>query len=312
MTILIESLLPVFLLIVFGVALRRMRFVAEEGWAGMERISYFVFFPALLFQTIYKADFSELAAARSAGGFAIGIAVLLVLMLVARPALQWALGITAPAYSSLYQSVTRWNAFIVLAITEKIASPDMLAVVAVGIAVMLIPINIVNVAVVTALGEKDGPRQNVALQIAHNPLILSVLAGIAVRSAGLELPIPATTTIELLARISLPLGLILLGAGLRLRMPGAAIATVAVGAALKLLLMPLVLGGAAWALGVRGEELAIVALCGAGPSAMNGYLLARELGGDAPLLAAIVTAQTVVAFFTIPLVLALAGMPGIG
>lgn len=36
---------------------------------------------------------------------------------------------------------------------------------------------------------------------------------------------------------------------------------------------------------------------------MNGYLLARQLGGDAGFYAAVVTLQTAIAFFTIPLVL---------
>jgi hypothetical protein len=40
------------------------------------------------------------------------------------------------------------------------------------------------------------------------------------------------------------------------------------------------------------------------PTAMNGYLLAKQMGGDAPLYAAISTIQTVAAFFTMPLVLA--------
>ena len=40
------------------------------------------------------------------------------------------------------------------------------------------------------------------------------------------------------------------------------------------------------------------------PTAMNGYVLAKQMGGDAPLYAAVATLQTVASFFTIPMVLA--------
>ena len=58
-----------------------------------------------------------------------------------------------------------------------------------------------------------------------------------------------------------------------------------------------------WMLGVRGESLIILAMCGSVPTAMNGYLLARQMGGDAPLYATIATLQTAASFFTIPLVI---------
>jgi len=40
------------------------------------------------------------------------------------------------------------------------------------------------------------------------------------------------------------------------------------------------------------------------PTATSSYILARQLGGDAPLMAAIVSGQTLLAVATIPLILA--------
>ena len=59
---------------------------------------------------------------------------------------------------------------------------------------------------------------------------------------------------------------------------------------------------------MTGEAILWLALCGAVPTAMNGYLLARQMGGDAPLYAATVTVQTAVSFFSIPAVLGLAAL----
>lgn len=310
MSVLINGLLPIFALILLGTALKQARFIPEESWSGMERIAYYIFFPALLIETIYKADFGDLAATQTAAGLLVGILLLLALMLVVRPPLQRALGIDSASYSSLYQGTTRWNAFIVLAIAGEIAGAKGLTVVAIAIGAMIVPINIVNIPVVAMLGHWEGERPSPIRQVLRNPLILGTLAGLLLNFSGLRLPVPVETTLGLLGRISLPLGLLLVGAGLRLRMPGEAIVTVAIGSAIKLLFMPFVLGGSAYMFGVRGEELVIVALCGAGPAAMNGYLVAREMGGDAPLFAALVTAQTFLAMATIPIVIAVAQWVG--
>jgi malonate transporter len=306
MSLLADSLVPIFALIVFGLALRKAAIADDAGWQAMERISYYVFFPALLVQTLYRADFSLFSAGGVAAGFFAGILALMAAMYLLRRPLQAAFSIDGPAFSSLFQATTRWNAFVILAIVEKLHGPHEMAIVAIGIGALIVPINIVNVAVLAVHGNRDGARPSPWRQIARNPLILAVLAGIALNLSGLRLPVAAETVMEMLARISLPLGLLLVGAGLRFATGWRNLATVGTGTAVKLLIMPLFLAGAAWLFGVRGGDLAIIALCGAGPSAMNGYVVARQMGGDAPLFAQIVTAQTAASFLTIPLVLAVA------
>lgn len=310
MLVVFESLLPIFLVVAIGHALKRLGTVDDAGWIGVERISYWLFFPALLIQTLAKADFSSMQAAGSALGLFSGIMALLLFMIALRLPMQRLLAVTPASWSSIYQATTRWNAFIVLAIVEKSFDPQWLAVVAIAIGAMIVPINILNVAVVSALGEREGAKPPLLRLIATNPLIIGVAIGIAVNLAGgIPYP-PLATTLELVARISLPIGLLIVGAGLRFDMPRRALAAIGFATGWKLFVMPVFLAGAAWLWGVRGEELVVVALCGAGPSAMNGYLVARQLGGDAPLFAAAVTAQTLLSFFTIPLVIALARLAG--
>ena len=305
MLIIFESLLPIFLLIVLGQLLRKANFIPEETWPGMERISYFLFFPTLLFMTVYSADFGELAAAEAAAGFLTGIAIMLGFMLAARKPMEAALQLSPASYSSIYQAATRWNGFIILAIAEKLMGTQGLAIVAIGIGAMVVPINVVNIAVVTALGERDGPKLNVFKQIATNPLIIAVIAGVIANLLGFKLYAPLETTLSLIAQVSLPLGLLLVGAGLRIRLPNRELIAAVIATILKLAIMPAIFTACAWWYGVRGDTLMVVALCGAGPTAMNGYVVARELGGDAPLFAVIVTLQTFVCFFTIPVVIAL-------
>ena len=112
---------------------------------------------------------------------------------------------------------------------------------------------------------------------------------------------------DALGRCSLALGLLVVGAGLHLeglRRPKAA-ALIAV--ALKLAVMPLIAISLGHGFGLSGSNLAVVACCAAVPCASNSYVLARQMGGDAPLLAQILALQTALAVFTMPIFIALAG-----
>jgi malonate transporter len=56
---------------------------------------------------------------------------------------------------------------------------------------------------------------------------------------------------------------------------------------------------------VTGTNLVIVSACSAVPASSSGYVLARLMGGDAPLLAQIITLQTIFAAITMPVAIAL-------
>lgn len=297
-----ESLLPVFLLIALGAGLKAIRLIEDAHWTGMERISYFVFFPSLLVHTLYNTDFAAIPASRSVAAYCIGLAAILAVALILRVPFRRLFGLDDPSYSSVVQGFIRWNAFVGLAIAEKIGGPAMFTVVALGIAVLAIPINIAAVSVVARLGSKSAEAGGTVRLVARNPLVIGTAIGLVLNFSGISLYAPFADAIELCSRVSLPMGLILVGAGLRFVLPRQAVAAAAATGALKLALVPLIYAGVAYGLGLRGEELIAIAVSGSVPTAMNGYLVARDLGGDAPLYAAIVTMQTIAAFFTIPLV----------
>lgn len=74
---------------------------------------------------------------------------------------------------------------------------------------------------------------------------------------------------------------------------------------MKLLAFPTMVVGLAWALGLSGLLVQVAVLLAALPTATSAYILARQLGGDAPLMAGIISGQTLLAMVTIPLMLSL-------
>ncbi len=194
------------------------------------------------------------------------------------------------------------------AIAEKLSGPSGLALVALVMAVIVIPLNFINVIMLVWYGTGARSMATLVKRIAGNPLILGCVAGIIVNALPFGIYPPFEQAVDLIARSALGLGLLLVGAGLKLTdalRPSPAVLTPV---ALKLIVFPIIMVGLAVGFGLSGETVLILALCGAVPTAMNGYLLARQMGGDAPLYAAVTTVQTVASFLTIPAVMWAAGL----
>lgn len=301
-----ESILPIFLVIVLGNLLRRTPLVSDAGWLGVEQVGYWVLYPTLLFYSILHADFTGLRLDAMLGALLMSVALLAALVLVTWPAWKRAGNMTRGEFSSVFQTAVRWNAFIALAVAQKIFPPAGTAVVALAMAVIVIPLNVMSVAVVARFGTGAADWPKVLKATATNPLIIGVLAGLALRWLPGGLYAPLDQTISLIAGAAIGMGLISIGAGLRISDMLSLRLAIWFPVIAKLVLLPAILASIAWTLGVRGPELAYLVLCGAVPTAMNGYTLARQLGGDAEFYAAVTTLQTVLAVLTMPLALALA------
>jgi predicted permease len=144
----------------------------------------------------------------------------------------------------------------------------------------------------------------VARGLYTNPLIIACVIGLAINVSGIPVYAPLLETAAIMGRATLGLGLICVGAGLRLE-DGLHIGPRAgFTAAARLLGMPALMAAACWIFGVGGIGFSVAVVCAAVPTASASYILARKLGGDAPLMARIITIQTVGAALTLPLIIA--------
>ncbi|MQW86086.1 AEC family transporter [Sinorhizobium saheli] len=311
MTAIFESILPIFLLVLLGVWLRRSKLVDQGLWVGLEQFGYYLLFPALLFSTLAKADFTGMKSDATAIATIGSVTLMSISLLLIWPLLRRS-GVSGATFTSIFQTATRWNAFIALAIAEKLHGALGLSLTALVMTLIIIPINFYNVAVLVWFSGGSRGVGFFFLKIATNPLIISSVLGILFNLAGIALYAPVMTAIDMLATASLSLGLVLVGAGLKIADALKPSASALLAVALKLIVMPVFMVGASALLGIRGDALTVIALGAAVPTAMNGYLLAKQMGGDAELYAAIATVQTAVSFFTIPLVVFVTGYVAAG
>ncbi|MEO5336707.1 MAG: AEC family transporter [Magnetospirillum sp. WYHS-4] len=301
----LSALVPVFLLIALGWAMRRSGFVPEAFWPPAEKITYYVFFPALVVHSTAKADVAGLSVLPMAAGMA---AAILLTVGLAVP-LKRLFRSEGPAFTSLLQGAIRPNTYIAIAAIVAAFGQPGLTLAAVCIVTVVPLVNVVSVLFLLHYAgggaTPQGGLRRLVQPLAGNPLILACLAGGLLNATGASLPGPIGTVVDLLGRASLPFGLLAVGAGLDLRAARTAHAPVAAVAGLKLAAIPALTWLCCRAFGVDGLTAAVATLYAAVPTAPNSYILARQMGGDAPLMAGIVTVTTLAAATTMPVVLAL-------
>ncbi|GLK71766.1 AEC family transporter [Ancylobacter dichloromethanicus] len=304
MSAVLGALVPVFLIIALGAVLKRGLLPEASHWVALERLTYYILFPALLVVSIAGADLGEVAVVEVATALLGAIGLTGAFLTLARAPICRAFGLAGPSYTSVFQGALRWNTYIALAVSGSLAGPRGLAVAAVGLAVMIPVLNTLSVIVLARHGENGGKGNRLLLQILRNPFIWSCAAGALINALHLPIPPVLMTFGDILGRSSLALGLLVVGAGLRLgdlRRPRAATWFACM---VKLALLPGIAVAIAVALGLRDIDLLVVAVGASVPSAPNGYVLARQMGGDAPLLAEILTIQTLLAAVSMPLIIA--------
>ena len=302
MLLVFQSVLPIFLLVLLGLGLRRAPVINADFWIGLEQCSYWVLFPALLFVTMAKADFSDGTDLAVSLAAILSVAIMSGSLLLAWPLIR-RMHVKSPAFTSLFQTATRWNAFIALAVAAKTYGEEGLTTVGLVMAAIIIPLNFVNVTVLVWFSGSERNYRILIRRIITNPLIVSTSLGIAVNVSGISIFEPVMTAIELLSQASLSLGLITVGAGLRIMDALRPRAITLVAVLLKLVVFPAVAVAVGLAVGVTGNGLVLLALSAGVPTAMNGYLLAKQFNGDADLYAAATTLQVALSFFSIPAVM---------
>lgn len=296
------ALVPVFALILLGAALRRLDFSGEGFWPPLERLTYFVLFPPLLFHAIVAADFGN----APFGRLGLILAMMMGAMALAALGLQRAIQMPGPAFTSFFQGVVRWNSFVALAAIGALYGKEGLALAAVAIAVMVPLANMFSVLALVAYAGQGEPSARMLIeQVLRNPLIQACALGVSVKALGVPVPDFVLAAADMLGKASLALGLFAVGASLDLTVARLEARAVAAASILKLIATPVLAAALCWTLGVDGVARGCAVICAAVPGAASAYILAKQLGGDAPLMAGITTVQTLAAMATMPLILAL-------
>lgn len=294
MSLVLTALFPIAFILLLGKSLSALQLLTPAGWIGIERVTYFVLFPALIVGKLAIADFSDLeltmpialVAAQLALG---GISILI----------GWTLKQKRERLGVFVQSAVRWNTFIALALAQEMMGGVGVALIVVAAAAMIPTANVLSVSALINFSNARANTAHLVRQIAINPLVLACVIGIGLNVLPITIPDLAFSTMDLLAQATIAAGLLTTGAAIQLKGRSAPIGVVVGWSLLRLLGLPLIAGLIAIALGVSPPILLAILIATSVPTASNGTILARQLGADAGLAANLIACQTVFSLFTI-------------
>jgi len=303
MSSLLAGVLPVFVLIACGYGLRKSGFLPDAAWRPIERLSIHLLYPGFLIPAIWNADISGGGAGAAGAAAVSAVLIISTVTLLAKPLMK----LDGPAFTSVFQGVIRWNSFVFLPVIQSVYGPDGLALAAVVIAAMIPVTNILCVVVLVRWGADQRSMSPASLitAILSNPILIACLVGLALNLLRVPRLPGVSDTLELLGGAALPLGLIVAGAGLSFAEVARRRITITAVGVVKLILTPPLMWGLCRLYGGDATAQGIALMCGAAPGAAASYILARQMGGDAPLMAGIVALTTVASAAVIPIVLAL-------
>ena len=302
--IVFESLLPVFLVILVGLLLRKYSVIPEPQWRGIEALGYWLLFPVLVMVSLINMDLKNIDLGAITWSYLSAVFIHVIAIWLLRRPLLTLFAIDDRSFSSVFQTATRWNAFIALAIASKFAGEQGIALVALVMAITIALLNFINIVALTILTSDTKPTfRQTFINTIKVPLIWGAFLGLVLNLTEVPIYEPLMVSLDIIARAGLGIGLLTVGAGIRISAMRNAKINVSIGIAAKLFFFPLIVFICCLAFNVQGLALQIVMLCASVSTAMNGYVLAREMGGDADLYASTASLQVVISMFSIPLIL---------
>ncbi len=300
----LSALAPVFLISAIGYLLATMKFGGEGMWDALDNITFYLLFPALLAKTLIRADLGSVPVRDymlvSAGSVTlIGAGLLFAYRALGQP-------IPGPAFTSFFQGALRFQSTVSVAISATLFGERGLTFAAISVATLVPIVQIYTVIVLLIYGcGTSGVKVVPILQrLAMNPFTLACLLGFVLNLTGV--PDFVFDTFSIFGAAAIALTLLSVGAGLNLGSAHASIPLVAVSIVVRLILLPVVVLALSWLVHLTGLPRSIAVIAAAVPTAATGYTMARKMGGDAELMAQIITFQSLASAVTLPLFIYLA------
>ncbi len=280
---------PILILLLLGIILRRISFLDEHFIQLGNKLVFNITLPIMLFFSVADQPMEEvLDTPLVSFGVLATIGSVVLIWLTARPWVQ-------PEKLGVFtQGAFRGNmAIIGLALTINAYGPEILSQAGIYVAVVTIAY---NVLAVWLLGDKGDSH---FLRILSNPLIIGIVAGFAVSLSGFTLPVFLVDSGSYLNAMTLPLALLCVGGSLSWQGFKSNHRDVVAAAIYKLLLIPALVVCVALVLGFKNQQLGILFLMMASPTAAASYVMAKQMTAYGQMAAEIVAVSTAISPITI-------------
>lgn len=302
----LNATLPIFLLILLGWFLRRVGILSEGFTTGANKYVFQCALPFSLFRSMSHMDFR----AEFDPGFCLFCFGVTTAMFFGIWGLSWLLMKDRALVGAFSQASVRASAAILgVAMAENIYGSA-------GMVPMMIMasvpfFNAYSVVILTFSPHVDAqghllppaPEENLwkktLLNVAKNPIIIAILLGIPFSVFSIPIPHIAETLISQVAGTATTIALLVVGASLSgldvLKQWKPTLAATLI----KLFLLPAVFLPLAAFSGFRNSAMIAILIMVGGPTTVSCFVMAKQMGGDAPLTAQVVALSTLVSSVSI-------------
>ncbi len=298
--LIINTLVPIFLLILLGYFFKTIKFPDESFWKHLDRFNYFVLFPALLTYKLSTADIRNITSFDFIVVTFIAITLISMILIVVNKQFKF----ENSAFTSIYQGAIRFNTYVFLALIDALLSTEGFVLAMLLITFIIPVVNIFCISIFSAYVPKNKITViSFVKSILKNPLILSCIFGGTFNLLGFTFPDFIKNTLSIMSSAALPLGLLSVGVGLHLSEIKDTKMAMIVSSVAKLLILPLIMFIVGGVFGLESDKMILLILFASMPTASSAYVLARELGGDLKLMSSIISIQTILSIFTISIII---------
>ena len=295
----VMTLFPLIILIAMGYAFKRVQFLTDEFWRGAEKLNYLILFPVLLFNNLayIKLELATFAQ------MLVALFIVIIMSTLTLWIVKALFHIPIARFGVYVQSHIRFNTYMGLSIISLLFGAQGMQMFAMIIA---LTIPLVNVISVLAFSQGQGLKTTqILLSLIKNPLILGCVVGIVFNLLQLSLFSGVEQLFKILASMSLPLGLISVGAALQFAELKHDYSRLLLNTLGRLLLMPCLAYLICSVLNLNHFETTILVVFFALPTASASYILTRYFQGDSQLMAGIISLQTLCFAVTFPVLMIL-------
>ncbi|MCK5515229.1 MAG: AEC family transporter [Desulfobulbaceae bacterium] len=303
--IVLDSLFPIFTLLLLGWFLRRQKFTDASFLNTADRLTYYIFFPILLFWKIGGASFEN----GIDWSFCIASLLTLLVMFVLSTVVIKLFGISDFKAGSFSQSCYRFNSYIGFVIILNSLGEEGVKYfgVLIGFAIPLINVFAVSLLVWFS-GKKVNYSQRLSLAaraMVSNPLILGCLAGVLYSRAVGDFPLFIDNSLRLASMIALPLALISIGGSLTFAGVKGNLNVSLLASVLKLIVLPILGWSFFYFFNVTGIAFKVGILFFTLPASPAIHVLSSQMNSDTQLASSTIVISTILSIFSLSVALLL-------
>lgn len=299
----LNAMMPLFLLMVAGMVLKRFGIVDDRTASGMNKFVFTIGIPVLLFEDLATADLSK----EWDPGFiafcfvatAAGIAIAFLFSLLFRK---------TSYQGEFVQAAYRSSAsMLAIAIIQNIyGDPGIAPLMVIG----AVPLyNVMAVVILTFMRPRSSagkvvPARPVSISgalrdVARNPIIIGIVVGLLWSALRLPLPAIMDKTCKEIAATVTPMGFIAMGALFDGKKAFAVRGPAFLATAIKLVGLVAVTLPVAVALGMRGQQLVAVLVMMGSATTLSSFVMACSMGHEGTLSSSVVMLSTLLSAFTL-------------